>query len=280
MVGEGVIIFLIIILVIAFLILSSINEKSKKRAVITFFSQRGCIQQRADELKFKDKKTGISYEVEKFHRGAGKNRRAYYRLSAMTQSDLAYKFTITQRGGLSKLFGVNRGVFHELQDFNVNTTSPQQILFLLTENVVDKLDILFSFARSLEVDSQSGLQVIEVELRYNNTKLFKAVDIAEFLSQKLLGPDLLIGVEFEEYICFRCNEEISFFGDYCSNCGVIAPKCIICFEDPEPNEDVILFNCCRSYAHKQHAVTWIKKKNICPSCRVERPILKPIKETA
>ncbi|MHA2170786.1 MAG: hypothetical protein ACXAB7_12900 [Candidatus Kariarchaeaceae archaeon] len=278
MAGEGVIIFIIIILLIAFLILSFIYEQSKKRAVVTFFIKRGCIQQRADELKFKDKASGITYEVEKFHRGAGKNRRAYYRLSTITPSDFAYKFTITKRGGLSKLFGVNKGVFHDLDDFNVSTTHPQQVLFLLTENVVYKLDSLFRFARSLEVDSQSGLQVIEVEMRYNNGNLFSTVDIIEFLSQQLLTPDLLEGVEVDEYICFSCNAEISFFGDYCSNCGVIAPKCIICFEDPEPNEDVILFSCCRSYAHRKHALTWIKKKNICPSCRVERPELRQIKE--
>lgn len=173
---------------------------------------------------------------------------------------------------------MNRGEFHELENFNISTTNPQQIVFLFTEKLVDKLDRLFRYARSLEVDSQSGLQVIEVELRYKNKNLFDAVDIIEFLTQQLLTPDLYEGVEFDEYTCFSCKAEISFYGDYCSNCGVIAPKCIICLEDPEPNEDVILFSCCRSYAHRKHALTWVKKKNICPSCRVERPELKPIKE--
>jgi hypothetical protein len=278
MAGEGVIILFFVIILVIFLILQAINEQGKKKGVIAFFTQRGCFQQRSNELKFKDKSSDISYEVEKFHRGAGKNRRAYYRLSAMKTSDIPYKFTITKRGGLSRLFGVNKGEFHNLEDFNISTTSPQQIVFLFTERFIDKLDRLFRYTKSLEVDSQSGLQVIEIELRYNNKNLFDAVNIIEFLTDQLLTPNIFEGVEFEEYTCFKCKSEISFFGDYCSNCGVIAPKCIICFDDPEPSEDVILFSCCRSYAHKKHALTWIKKKNICPSCRVKGPELKPIME--
>ncbi|MHA2101429.1 MAG: RING finger domain-containing protein, partial [Candidatus Kariarchaeaceae archaeon] len=62
------------------------------------------------------------------------------------------------------------------------------------------------------------------------------------------------------------------------DCGVIAPKCVICFDDPEPNEQIILFDCCKSYAHRDHAYTWISKENICPSCRAREPQLKPIEE--
>ncbi len=197
----------------------------------------------------------------------------------MTPSNNIYKFTITKRGSLSKIFGVNKGLLNTLHDdFNITATNSSQIQFLFSDQVFQKLELLFRSAISLDVNSQSGLMVIEIEMGYNNTRLFNAINFVEFLLPKLISSNILEGIEFEEYTCFSCKSEIPYFGDYCTNCGVVAPKCVICFDDPEPDEIEILYDCCKSYAHQDHALTWKQEDNICPSCRSDSPELIPIKE--
>lgn len=279
MAGEGFFIFLIIILFAIILLIGVGYDQKQKRGVISYFTSKGYSQTNATKLNFIDNKTGMRYEVEKFHKGAGKNRKTFYRLSVLVESNTHYKFTITKRGGLSKLFGVNKGTLNTIHDdFNIRSTNPMQIQFIFSDVVLDVLEKFFRYGKSLDVNSQNGLLVVEIELGYNNSRLFSSVNFVEFLISKLLQPDIFDNMEFEEYVCFNCKEEISYFGDFCISCGVIAPKCVICFDDPEPNEDVILFDCCKSYSHKKHALTWINTENSCPSCRATKPILKPIKE--
>lgn len=276
--GASIVIIIFAILAIFY----QINlESNRKKAIISYFTERGFSHPNMKELRFIDSDHTIAYEVEKFSRGAGKNRRSYYRLHAIAEYDRTIKFNITERGALSKIFGSNKGVFNSLhEDFNIVTTNPYQVQFFFSGLTFEKLENLFRYRaiRSIDVNGQGGLLVVEIELDRQNRPLFKSIEFLEEIMPKLLSNDIFEGEEFEDYICFNCKEEISFFGDFCLNCGIVAPKCVICFDDPEPDERVILFDCCKSYAHESHALMWTEREEFCPSCRRKQPKLIPIKE--
>ncbi|MHA2171148.1 MAG: hypothetical protein ACXAC2_08465 [Candidatus Kariarchaeaceae archaeon] len=78
------------------------------------------------------------------------------------------------------------------------------------------------------------------------------------------------GVE-ADYKCFSCKQIIPLVGDICPYCDEPAPICIICFNDPEPLENISLLECCQSYAHTEHLNNWLTSSDKCPYCKTKEP---------
>ena len=69
-------------------------------------------------------------------------------------------------------------------------------------------------------------------------------------------------------LCYNCQDPFDPLEEQCTKCGSPRPRCIICFQDlkPEEENDVVQLPCCGIYAHRDHIMTWLKKKSICPNC--------------
>lgn len=154
--------------------------------------------------------------------------------------------------------------YNEVMDFLRSTG----LLFPLTKSFTS----LFSL-----VVSGNRLSV-NVEIRYNPYRLVWVIDWLEQLTQALDYADDL--PEFETYRCLSCGKIIEFHGNTCPFCNSPAPRCIICWVDPEPGESVVRFACCLSYAHRRHAKIWLGLRNYCPYCKKKNPLLVPVKDLA
>lgn len=244
------------------------------------FADRGFIKLKStvddyfEFKKFRNIAKDITIEIRKFYDYS--TYEISYKLILTTPSIQTYQFSMKKQKRNSKTAKTGDRALEGLEKFDITTTSPNHVRFIMSELEIDKFNDFFFSAYSLDVKSQDGLLEIIVELKAHIPYLFISVDFIDFILPKLLSGVPLEGIDYEEYICFNCQSKLAYAGDICSSCGVIAPKCVICFDDPEPNEMVILFDCCKSYAHKQHAKLWIKINNICPSCRSEAPMLKPV----
>ena len=73
------------------------------------------------------------------------------------------------------------------------------------------------------------------------------------------------------YHCLKCQQKLDIKGETCYNCGSPIPRCIICWKDPEPSDQIVILECCRFYAHKNHLDEWLEKHDKCPICNINHP---------
>jgi hypothetical protein len=188
-------------------------------------------------------------------------------------------------------------------DLNIETYNPLQIQNLFsTEGFYEQIEGILRDSLRFEVSSAKDYVVedngvdpegeaeelvevyelkIVVEITNNTVILEKVIDLGEEVIRIMrLKSQMIFELDKEgKYLCFNCHQAIPFEGAICQHCGTIAPKCVICFNDPEPDDEMLLFSCCKSYAHQDHARSWLESNATCPYCSSGSPKLVKVSET-
>ena len=106
-------------------------------------------------------------------------------------------------------------------------------------------------------------------LVYSDTAIVKLLDWIMELnpSMEKISKDIE-SAESVILLCYNCQDPFDPLEEKCTKCGSPRPRCIICFQDlrPEEEDDVIQLPCCGIYVHRDHLLTWLQKKSICPNC--------------
>ncbi|MCE7741870.1 MAG: E3 ubiquitin protein ligase [Candidatus Heimdallarchaeota archaeon] len=106
-------------------------------------------------------------------------------------------------------------------------------------------------------------------LVYSDTTIVKLIDwVMEMNPSMELMSKIIDASDADILLCYNCQDPFDPLEETCTNCGSARPRCIICFQDlkPEEEDDVVMLPCCEIYAHRDHIMTWLRKKSICPNC--------------
>jgi hypothetical protein len=78
----------------------------------------------------------------------------------------------------------------------------------------------------------------------------------------------VLEIELPETIsCLSCTATIHFDAKKCPECGEKVVKCPICTVPLQFGDDFVKCPHCKTFAHRDHLLEWIKIKGICPMCR-------------
>ena len=149
--------------------------------------------------------------------------------------------------------------------YTLNSQTPEIWESLLSDPDFNmKLLLLRAF---FEYFSLKG-QYIEA-LVYSDTAIVKLLDWIMELNPSMERISKSIdSSDAEILLCYSCQDPFDPLEEKCNKCGAPRPRCIICFQDlkPQEEEDVVQLPCCEIYAHRNHIMTWLKKKAVCPNC--------------
>ncbi len=149
--------------------------------------------------------------------------------------------------------------------YTLNSQTPEIWESLLSDPIFQqKLLLLRAF---FEYFSLKG-EYIEA-LVYSDTAIVKLLEwVMELNPSMELITKTIDSSETDVLLCYNCQDPFDPLEETCTNCGSARPRCIICFQDLKPQEDVdvVILPCCQIYAHKDHIMTWLEKKSICPNC--------------
>lgn len=164
------------------------------------------------------------------------------------------------------------------QEFRLASTNIHDVVNILEQQELEAR--LNQFISDLQYVVVTGKRLsIEIGIKYKKNKLIHVVLFCETLS-RLLNTTYPQGVfrGFERYNCHNCDKEIEFHGELCPHCNEPAPRCVLCFNDPDETDKVVKFDCCQSYAHLDHAISWLEKSDACPYCTTKDPHYVHVKE--
>lgn len=212
-------------------------------------------------------KNGQKIHVETYDEGSRNSRRTYFRIQYVDNTITPISFDLRSRESFSKAFGQNIANVAEFDnDFKLNSMHRNKVIeFFESEPIKNLFTSLKPHLRYITV---SGKRLsIEIGLSLSEQPMIDAVVFCENVRDRIifLNPQTEY-VDFEEYVCYSCGKEIEFHGQICPNCKSPSPRCVICFTDPETDDMIIMFECCKSYAHYDHAQTWLRSSSECPYC--------------
>ncbi len=275
---------LVLLLVVGVIGFGLLREQSRRRKLVETFSSLGFYSDPNTRNAFISSKTGIRYFIQKRRRG---KHSYYYHLSAFIPINMGTRFTITKRGFFSQLLGINQGDIMIDDRLRISSPYPKVSWKKLTrKDFLDFVDWFFSLSQS----NRSKIEAFEDGIRLDfytklsNEHVVRAVLSIDRYAKDLLeitedvkpfaGQEpLLVNSEQLTYKCDNCGRNIPLAGDYCPFCHAKAPTCIVCRNDPEPNEDVVILACCQTYAHRDHLQQWFRKNEKCPYCNRKNPLV-------
>ncbi len=104
---------------------------------------------------------------------------------------------------------------------------------------------------------------------YSETGVVSVLNFIKFLhfNVKNLFVDMK-EYDVEQLKCYNCEDPFDPLEEECDKCSAPRPRCLICFQDLKPSEkqEVVQLPCCKIYSHKEHILTWLKKNKKCPNC--------------
>ncbi|MCY3411612.1 MAG: hypothetical protein INQ03_08285 [Candidatus Heimdallarchaeota archaeon] len=172
------------------------------------------------------------------------------------------------------IYGFNHKYFIETDEL----TETLLILTSYNASILDQILDLFkntgirSTGSSLLVQSEGKIRTYLLPQGYI---LYRIRDKMTFFEKRAIQT---ITNEIGAYLCSQCCREIPLIGKTCIHCGHLSPICIICYINPEPDEQISQLVCCNSYAHTSHIKYWLKTRETCPYCGSHNPKIRDIRE--
>ncbi len=68
-------------------------------------------------------------------------------------------------------------------------------------------------------------------------------------------------------VCDECNFPIAMNLNQCENCGEEIQTCVICYEKPTLDRELLITSCCRHLIHKDEFLSWKKNTGQCIVCK-------------
>jgi hypothetical protein len=155
--------------------------------------------------------------------------------------------------------------FKFLDSLHVYTLDTSEVEnFLSLPEISKNLEEIKSIMNSI---TMSGKRLsINISTIKSPSNLISALKFISLLQEEITKLNTGKVENFEDYRCFDCLSVIEFHFDYCPHCYSPSPRCIICWTDPEPDDKMVQYECCETYAHRNHAIQWKEKDTSCPHC--------------
>ncbi|MCY3411604.1 MAG: hypothetical protein INQ03_08245 [Candidatus Heimdallarchaeota archaeon] len=157
------------------------------------------------------------------------------------------------------------------EHFKISSYQPAEVIdFFESGYLTNRLSTIVNKRRGM-ISCSEQVWGMEYEIPHDDELLFVELDHLMKLIKKIQRLNTERPAYISRYVCHYCNVEISFLGNTCDHCGSQSPVCIICRDDPKPEEKISMLLCCSSYAHTDHLNIWLNQHNSCPYCNKSHP---------
>ncbi|MDH5404137.1 MAG: hypothetical protein OEZ01_05070 [Candidatus Heimdallarchaeota archaeon] len=280
-------IWLLLFFILIILYVIKLNNAENRNQVVNILKQRGFndISVNSGFLDFGNiiaHSNTYKLYIDTYDRGDNEASDMHFKIivEALIQTDSSFK--ITKRGTFSKLLGINQGNLSSFDgDLNISTMNlPNTEELIAYPGVYTNLQIL---KPKLDYIVVSGRRItIQIGVKKDNQYLIYSINLIESILEKITKDNIKFNIQnyfiYEKYSCFSCNREIEFRGELCQFCGEPSPRCIVCYDDPEPNEKIVMLECCKAYGHTSHIDSWFLNQTKCPNCGFSKPGIVKVQE--